>query len=92
MFKIRPRGNSQLQRTSNTQRPNGSSGDSQPPRDRSNSANNAHQKKTTLAHPPASGSPIERRSIGEYDRRMSKFENLQDIAFFSSLPFPYAKV
>jgi hypothetical protein len=44
------------------------------------------------AHPPASGSPIERRSIGEYDRRMSKFENLQYIAFFSSLSFPSAKV
>jgi tRNA(His) 5'-end guanylyltransferase len=85
MFKIRPRGNSQIQRPSNNQRPNGSLGDSQPPRDRSNSAKNRSQKKPTLPHTPASGSPIERRSIGDYDRRMSKFENLQDIAFFPDM-------
>jgi len=85
MFKIRPRGISQLQRPPGNQRPDASAGHSQPPRDRSTSANNPPQKKPTPSHLPVSSSPIERRSIGEYDRRMSKYENLQDIAFLPDM-------
>lgn len=87
MFRVKTRGNSNQQRSFVPHRGAQVPKRTNTTRDRSETIPTATalQKKTSPTFAATSGGPQERQTLAEYDRRMSKFENLQDIAFLPDM-------